>query len=323
MKQTIGERQRWAWLAAGLSAAAATGVCGYGWLWVLLGGLAAAGYYIIMDQAVPPEGIANLYGRLGRGGKILLCLTGLWTVLVLSWTACLADAAFPMMDGFPGLGWALLALTAWGGQKGSAACARCGGVLCLFLLVLYGIIGIFAVPDVRGTYLLPGGQWQESVWTLGLFLLPAGVWFVPCTRSRKGPAWQMAFLLPLFGAFLAAVTAGVLSPELAARRTVPLYDLAKSVSIFGVVERIEPLLSAAMTMGVFSLMSSLVCSGQAIGEPLGISARSGIVICALAGVGMYLVRSWPAEWIASGSAIFWLAIPALVMIFSPREEKRL
>lgn len=276
-----------------------------------------------MDQTVPSEGMASLYRQLGWGGKILLSLTGLWTILILSWTACLADTAFPMVDGFPGLGWVLLALAAWGGQKGSAACARCSGVLCLFLLVLYGIVGIFAVPDVRADHLVPNGQWQESIWTLGLFLLPAGVWFVPCTRSRKGPAWQMAFLLPLFGAFLAAVTAGVLSPELAARKSVPLYDLAQSVSIFGVVERIEPLLSAAMTMGVFALMSSLVCSGQVMAEYLGAGAWSGTVICGAAGAGMYLIRNWPAAWIAAGSAVFLLAVPLLVIVFAPRGKQNL
>ena len=73
----------------------------------------------------------------------------LWTVFAMAWTANLSVLAFPMHDGFPGLGWIVLALAAWGSRKGAAACAACAGVLCLFLLVLYGTVVVFAVPDVK------------------------------------------------------------------------------------------------------------------------------------------------------------------------------
>lgn len=321
MEHTIGERQRWAWLAAGLSGIAASRLCGFSWLWVLIGGLVVTGYYIYIDRKLDDDGLAVLMVKgLGGGGRILVLLTLLWTVLVMGWAACLADAAFPMVDGFPGLGWVLLALAAWGSQKGTGACARCSGVLCLFLTALYGVIVVFAVPDVDWNWLAPRGGWKDGVWAAGLFLLPAGVWYVPCSRSRKGPAWQMAFLLPVFAAALAAVTVGVLSPELAAERPVPLYDLAQSVSVLGVVERIEPLLSAAMTMGLFALLSSLACACRGLLDQIRPWRWNGAAACVVSGGAMYLIRPLPLELLTVGAVVFWLLIPLLVVVLASKNK---
>ena len=323
MGRKIGERQRWAWLAAGLSAAVAANVCDYDWLWVLLGGLLVTGYYIMMDRNMDDSGLAALLcTSFGRFGRVLAGLTLLWTIFVMGWAAVLADTAFPMVDGFPGLGWVLLGLAAWGSRKGPGACARCCGVLCLFLVVLYGVVAVFAVPDVEWGYLLPTAEWTQGVWTVGIFLLPAGVWYVPCSRSRKGPAWQMAFLLPAFAAWLAAMTVGVLSPELAAAKDVPLYNLAQSVSVFGVVERIEPLLSAAMTMGVFALLSSLSCAAQALADQIMPWKWNGAAACVLAGAAMYLMRSVPVGTLTVGGVIVWFLVPVLTVLRSGKRRNQ-
>lgn len=317
MGRNIGERQRWAWLAAGLSAAAASRLCGYSWLWVLAGGLLVTLYDIILDRKLSKSGLAEIMcGTFGWGGKVLAVLTLLWTILIMGWTANLADTAFPMVDGFPGLGWVLLALSAWGAWKGPGACARCSGVLCLFLIALYGVVVLFAVPDVTWQWLKPTTNWEQGIWAAGIFLLPAGVWYVPCERSRKGPVWAMMCLLPLFAAAVAAVTAGVLSPELASSRPVPLYDLAQSVSLFGVVERIESLLSAATTMGVFSLLSSMVCAAQTLADQVRPWRWSGTAACVLAGTGMVLSKDMPVELVAIGALVFWLVIPVIVLLFA-------
>ena len=325
MGQNIGERQRWAWLAAGLSAVVAAGACGLSWPWVLLGGLAATAYYIYMDRRAQPEGLAStLVSAFGPAGKVLVVLTWIWTSLVMGWAAGLAGTAFPMVDGFPFLGWVLLALAAWGSKKGAAACARCSGVLCLFLVAIYGIVAVFSVPDVEMRNLWSVGNWTESLWSAGLFLTASGVWYVPCKRSKKGTAWGMAVLLPVFAAVLAAVTAGVLTPALAGSRTVPLYDLAQSVSLFGVVERIEPLLSAAMTMGVFSLLSALACACQALGNQVYSWPWNGAAACVVSACVMYLTRGIPVKLLTAGASVFWVLIPLVAVSTAkrPRKEKQ-
>lgn len=323
MEQKVGERQRWAWLMAGFSVVVASGTCGYGWQWVLVAGLAAALYYIVLDRKLSQEGVAKtMVLAFGVGGKVLNVLSYFWLVLMMGWTACLADTAFPMVDGFPVLGWSMLTLTAWSCWKGAAACARCSGVLCLFLIVLYGVVAVFAIPDVKMANLRMQPGWEESVLAAGLFLLPAGVWFVPGRRSGKGAAWNMAWILPGFAGVLTAVTAGVLSPELAWERPVPVYDLAQSVSLFGVVERIEPLLSAAMVMGVFALLSSLACACQALGEDVVQWKWYGIAACAAAGVGMYLVRSVPVHWLAIGNVVVFAVLPIIAEWKCWKKRKR-
>lgn len=303
MEQKIGERQRWAWLAGGLSAAFGICGCGLGWLWVLAGGLLVGLYYIYMDRVLPAGGLAVVLP------KIPAVLTLLWTVTAMAWSANLADSAFPMVEGFPFLGWTMLALAAWGSWRGSAACARCAGVLCLFLIVLYGIVGAFAVPDIQPEYLKPAGRWTDSLLAAGLFLLPVGVWYLPCGRSRKKPAWAAGLLLPAAGAALAAITAGVLSPLLAASLPSPLYTLAQSVSLFGVVERIEPLLSAAMTMGVFCLLSAMACACKALSEGLRPLKWSGAAACVAAAAAMGSAGKLPLEAIAAGSFFVWVVLP--------------
>lgn len=307
---------------AGLSAAAAACACGMGWLWVLLGGLAISVYYVYLDRRLRPCGLAALLpAAFGGVGRILAALTLLWTVLAMAWTANLADTAFPMVEGFPVLGWTLLALAAWGSRRGAAACARCAGVLYLFLLALYGAVTVFAVPDMRLANLRPTGGWEQSLWACGLFLLPAGVWYAPCRRSKTKMTW--AWLLPsLLAALLAAVTAGVLSPALAESLPVPLYTLAQSVSLFGVMERIEPLLSAAMTMGVFCLLSSMACACRALAAQWTPWKGSGAAACVLSAALMGLSRALTLPMITAGAAVFWLLLPVTAVAVSHHEKRR-
>ena len=314
MDHRIGERQRWVWLASGLSAAVAACLCGLNWIWVLAGGAVVSLYYIYMDRQLRSKGLAELIRKLpGKIRMPLRVILLLWLVLLMAWTANLADAAFPMVDGFPVLGWTLLAVAAWGSWKGTGACARCGGVLCMFLMALYGVVAVFAVPDVQLQNLLPTGTWQDGIWTISVFLLPAAVWFLPCTRSRKRPAWQMAVILPAAAAILAAITCGVLSPALARSLSSPLYALAQSVSLFGVVERIEPLLSAAMTMGVFCLLSAMACVCRCLWSTKGKEKWVGVAACASAGVFMGWAKRIDYLLIVGGTIFFGAVLPQILL----------
>lgn len=321
MEQRMGDRQRWLWLLSGISAAAAAGSSGLSWSWVLAGSIPAALYYIYMDRKADVGGVAALLTvSFGKGGKILAGAALLWTVIAMAWAAQLADAAFPMVDGFPVLGWVMLALAAWGSRKGTVACARCAGVLSLFLLVLYGVVLVFSAPDIQMKNLLPRGHWLDGAQSLGLCLLPACLWYLPCRKLSKRPAWGLGVLLVLGTTALAAVTAGVLSPELAAVLPAPLYMLAQSVSLFGVLERIEPLLSAAMTMGVFCLLSAMACSCRALADQIRKNPYNGVGSCIAAAALMGVVRGLPVVILSAGALIFWVSVPLLAQwgYHSPR-----
>lgn len=314
MAHEIGPRQRWAWLAGGLSAAVAACACGIGWVWVLAGGLAGCAYYLYIDRKLPDCGLAPLLSAPGA------VLSWLWTAAALAWAANLADRAFPMVDGDPLLGWVMLALAAWGSWKGAGSCARCAGVLCLFLMVLYGIIAVFAVPDIQWENLRPTGSWMDGAWVLGLFLLPAAVWYGPVPRRAGKPVWGMALLLPLAAAALSAVTAGVLSPRLAASLPVPLYTLAESVSLFGVIKRMEPLLSAAITMGVFCLLSAMASGCRILAERFRLGRWGGAAACVLAAALMGPAREIGLPEITVGGVILWGILPLLALYRTGRRK---
>ena len=107
-RNSMGPRQRFVWVTAGLSAAITAKGCGLGWPWILIGGLTGILLYIgYLRQR--PCGAAVV---LRMKAPPLAWLTALWTVFAMGWTACLADSAFPMTDGFPALGWLLLLLAA-------------------------------------------------------------------------------------------------------------------------------------------------------------------------------------------------------------------
>lgn len=321
MEQKIGERQRWIWLASGLTAVAAAGLCRLEWLWVLLGGTVACVYYLYIESRLRQHGLAQqMTGGFGLAGKVLAVLTVFWLIVVMGRCAILADVAFPTADGFPGLGWVLLALAAWGCGKGAKVCAGCVGVLSLFLLVLYGVVVVFSAPDVSVKEWMPTAAWKQGLAALSMFLLPGVVWYLP-VRKRTGRKQTLVLLLPVFAAVLTAVTAGVLTRELAQASTVPLYELSRSVSVLGVVERIEPLLSAAVTMGVFSLLAAMACACQALLEPIIPWSRNGSVCCLAAAAIMYVVKALSETVVMAGNAAFFLLFPVVLTAFQKTLKK--
>lgn len=315
MDHKISRRQRWAWLLVGWSAVVGCCLCGMNWLWVTAGAFAVTGVMWYLDEKSTEDGwtIAICVAC----GKIKLLLYGmilLWAIIVLAWTATLTDLAFPTVDGFPELGWVLLAVAAWGVSKGMDVCARCSGVLCLFVLVLYAAVGGFALSDIKWTYLHPKGQWQQGLWTVGLCFLPAAVLCLPGKKEEKETLGLLRWLPPLMAGLLALITVGVLSPELAAVEAVPLYRLAQSVSLFGVMERMEPLLSAAMTMGVFSLITILASVCQSIIDQFYSWKWNGALCCGIAAGAMVIVKQLPWTIIALGNIVFWGAVPMALCI---------
>lgn len=308
--RSLGSRQRWAWLLAGWSGVTAICLCGCGWIWVLAGAALVTGYDLLLDRLFPEGGLAALCAGSGWSGKACGALIYLWLVVELAWVGALADWAFPAINGFPELGIVLLGVTAWGIWKGTSACARCGGVLCMAVLVLYAAVAAFALPDCRLEYCVPKGEPGETIKVVGLCLIPTALWLLP-RKKERGAAHPFALLIPLGAGALALVCAGVLSPELAAAEPVALYTLAQSISLFGVMERMEPLLSAAMTMSLLALLSILAAAARAAAEPLSPRRWTGAVACVLAMPTMLLVRNAPWELLAAGNGILWLTLPLL------------
>ena len=119
-------------------------------------------------------------------------------------------------------------------------------------------------------------------------------------------------------AVLAAVTAGCLSPRLTQQLELPFYTVSQSLSVLDVMERLEPLVSAALLMGFFALESLLFASARAQLErvvpeifrtPWGSWALGALTF------GLHFVTGSIGEnaW-ALGAAVCWGILPLLTQL---------
>lgn len=309
MGRMVGERQRWVWLAAAETAVIAVELCRYNWGSVAIGSTVVTLYNLLMDRTAPETGIAAVLSGRKCMGKVLLSLSLLWFVIMLTWAAGLAGKAFSATDKSPLLGWILLGLAAWGSIKGPNACASCCGVLCLFLVVLYGVVAVFSVSDIQPEYLQLEPEPGNIIRCVGLLLTASVVWYLPSDKKQNRKMWDIAVILFTGAVLLSVITEGVLSSELASAVSVPLYAVAQSVSLFGVVERIEALLSAAMTMSIFALLSAVAGACSVVGNEICPWKYYGVFSCAAAGLLMLVEKEIDVLWMSIGTGVVCLLIP--------------
>ncbi len=225
------------------------------WTGALLGAAGAALLWCWL-LARSGGGLAELLDAL-PGGKALLWLYLLWSAFLLGWLIRLCEASFPGVTVFPIIPAVLLALAWWASWGGAARLGRVCGILAGALLAL------FAVPLVAGGL---AAHWRiepparGDVWRgAGLMLCPMMALFLtPAARTRPKAWWTL--LLGAGLALCAGVCRGVLGAGSRACTTA-LYEVAKTISIGGVMERFEALVSVSLAMSLFAGMA-LVFAGM-------------------------------------------------------------
>lgn len=244
--EKIPPKQLWGWLTVAVAPVLIQYVSG-NWTWVLL--CATVGLAAVW-----------IVGRHGKptilGSIALLFVTGL---LIKDSAQCWRG------DNYPAVPLILLGLAAWSAWKGPAAAARTGCVLFWAVLVIYTLVIVSGLGEIDFVNLLP--EYQESDWRiLLLVLVPAAA--MPLQNKKEKLSAKV--VVPLILAFAASLTvAGVMSPSLAGELDQPFYEMSRSLDLFGIAKRFEAVISAAATVGWFSLMSlalslpvSMVKQGQ-------------------------------------------------------------
>ena len=314
-------RQRDAWMLAAMSVPAVALCAGIGWQWALLGGAVSAALYLMQGRA-RQSGLAlrdAANEALGMtGGTMIMVLAAVWNLFALAWLTRKAGGAFPEAKDPTAVGLILLALAAFAAWKGEAVPARCAGVIALVLAGLYALLALAAIGDVRVEWLQPWGGWHRAMLPMVCLLLPGAAWYPGAEKGQNGGKGHWALLL-LAPAVAAALTAGCLSPRLAAMEEAPFYEMVKGLSLFTVVERFEPLASTALALGYFCAMSLLLCAIRACfggkREPWQLTA-----LAALAGAGSFWAQRAPTAVFAVGAAIFWGILPLLIPLVADRKK---
>lgn len=317
MKDKITARQRGAWGLAASSVPAVMVCAGRPWAQVLAGCVLVALTAAVLGALGRSSGLGlceSYRAAFGGGaGRVLLVLTAAWTLLTLANTAPGAAAAFPDAEADTLAPVVLLVLAAFAGRKGAETAARCAAVAAPVLAGLYLLLLAAAVPGLRAAWCRP---WSDPAAVLDAgasMLLPCAALFA--AERAEGTA-RLGWLV-LLPAAMALVTAGNLSAAVTREEALPFYTLTKSLRLLSVMERFEPIVSAALYLGLFC-MASLLC---AVCEKTACAALGPhraqwlpFAVCAAAYGLSFAVRGLPQVVWNVGAAVFWGVIPVLAQL---------
>lgn len=302
-QEPIDRKRLWAWLAVAMCAPLAH-FSGGSWLALLILGLICGSLLVLLPDcsAIPDS-------------KILCLLELAWIMILLSQFMPLSAQYWPGEKSRLVTPAVLLGLGAYGCSKRAS---RVAGVLFWILVILFVPVLIVGSKDVNFKWLLPKSM-DLSLWLIPILLLPGLSSFLPVSQKR-GRSWYPGILI--FGLILWLITAGVLSPAVAAQSETPFRELSRCLTI-GAASRFESLIGVSVTLGWFALASLLIRCGSIFAQQLGIKEKWNHWIVA----GSAVLLSWTDVQLSDTfgavfSLILWILIPMLHRkIFSKKREK--
>ena len=288
-----------------------------GWLWASIAAVCVAALMLLAlhlcrKNELPLAPTAAKW-KLGR---VLLLLALIWNLLLLGAAAKQLCAAFPDGKNTPLVGLLLLLLAVYAAKRGRGP--RVAAIVFFFLLGIYALLFGFSLTELRGEYLIP--ETQVDFVGLTAALAPTSLLYL-CRGGRgTGLTWIMGGILLAFAA--AFMTAGILSAPVAAQQDFALYEAAKSVSIFGVIGRLEPLVSTAVSMGGFCMLCLLCSANGQMLSSLSPKAEKWIVpINLFVPMGFLWLSSFiSGVVIAVGTTIFWGIFPLATLLLGTRKK---
>ena len=239
----------------------------------------------------------------------MLALVLLGGALLLGGAARALCAIYPESRGGPLTGLLLLLAAAYAAERGEETVLRSGAILFFFLTAVEAVILGFSAVQVRAAWLAPQtGRVPLAAMTAALS--PMAVLYVRGGARRTG-GWLAAGIGLCAAAALCA--AGTLSPRVAGEEAFAVYTMAKSVSVFGVMERLEPVVSAALTAGGFCLLAVLCLANAKTARALGWKRRTGIGNFLLGCTGYLAGTVLPEGVQALAAAICWGIVPLVTL----------
>ena len=270
-----------------------------GWVWATAAAAISALLLGLCGRRCAPGGLTEVIpAAFGRAGRAVLALVLLGGALLLGGAARALCAIYPESRGEPLTGLLLLLAAAYAAERGEETVLRSGAI----------ILGFSAV-QVRAAWLAPQtGRVPFAAMTAALS--PMAVLYVRGGARRTG-GWLAAGIGLCAAAALCA--AGTLSPRVAGEEAFAVYTMAKSVSVFGVMERLEPVVSAALTAGGFCLLSVLCLANAKTARAIGWKRRTGIGNFLLGCTGYLAGTVLPEGVQAVAAAICWGIVPLVTL----------
>ena len=283
-----------------------------GWFWAITASAAGALFLLLLvfQRRRNPQAIAEQ-------GKYVLLPVLFWNLLMLGVSAARLCDVYPTGNTFPLVGLLLLLLAVYAAQKG--AVLRVGAIVFFFLVLFFALILGFSLPNLHMEWLKPAFAVD---WTcLPIVLVPTvALYLYEGKDSGRLSLWLLGGVG--FAGLCALVTVGSLSNAVAASENFAFYSAAKSVSVLGAMERLEPLVSAAMTAAGFCLLALLCAVNGRILErifPKGKHAAACLNFF-VGGGAMWLSGLLPGVVFAIGTTIFWGIFPLVTLLLGARKK---
>ena len=259
-----------------------------GWVWATAAAAISALLLGLCGRRCAPGGLTEVIpAAFGRAGKAVHALVLLGGALLLGGAARALCAIYPESRGGPLTGLLLLLAAAYAAERGEETVLRSGAILFFFLTAVEAVILGFSAVQVRAAWLAPQtGRVPLAAMTAALS--PMAVLYVRGGARRTG-GWLAA------GIGLCAA------------------HRAKSVSVFGVMERLEPVVSAALTAGGFCLLSVLCLANAKTAQAIGWKRRTGIGNFLLGCTGYLAGTVLPEGVQALAAAICWGMVPLVTL----------
>ena len=320
---SFSPRQLCALMATSLAAPLVTICASRSWQWVLLAAAAAGIFYIYIVWAaggVPPR---TGYGRMLRlaygraGGRVLMGLYWIWLLLSTGLAANMSAGAFPQDQSLPLIPLTLVLLAALVAAKGPGAACRFGGTLFLLVAALLGCNLAFGAVDIQARNLLPAGTVGEAAVPLAVLLLPAaGLFFRDRAEGRASAYLRWYLLAAALAVAVSIVCVGALGRPLAQAVEHPFWTMTRSISVLGVMERFEAVISSLLSVSFCCLLAFLLTlGGKTLSSAAPVLGESPSVwVSAALGFAAIWLAPYIPTWVwLAGSGVFWGFLPALTL----------
>lgn len=297
MNNQLSGRQMLLWSLAAVSAPLAIYAGDSSWEWTLIVGILCTCVVIVTL-------------KLGEANRsLILRLVQLAGLAVEAGTFAKDISACWGQDGMV-MPLTLIVLAALSAEGGAERAGRVSCTIAWIVAILYVIVLAAGTKNLDIHRINPDGKGNRML--IPTFLVPALFVTLP---YRKGKVKYWLLVDALFAAVISLWCAGTGCGEPTSSISVPIYEYSRSLNLLGVAERFEAVTSVALTLGMFCLLSMLLCAAETL-------MNNGAI---LAGVGAAIVTA-----LAPGNAagltiitlICWVGIPIFTGIKNNRKNMK-
>ena len=305
--RNVESRQLGAWLFAGMTAPVALFAGGMSWQTVAI-------------ISVSCLTICWLVNKSALRMPKWLCLAEMvWLIVVLTAFGRWITGSWPSGNVYPAVPLTLLVLGAICASRGDETAGRAGSIVFWLMALIYGAVVAAGLGDMEVAELLvfDGGLDPRLV---AVMLLPCLAAFVK--RNGRDLPFGSLVAIGAWTIIVSALVTGGLSLRVSMNAEKPLYKWLEGLSILGTLQRFESLVSVALTMGWFAVVSFVLCVGGALSSNIkegsfprgvwGMSIAAGIITTQNVVI--------TTEMVLFGSVLMWVIMPMLTVLFGRNKK---